>query len=173
MDESRIVRSRAFISRRAAGAALIALVGTTACARMFPEAEYPTPQSSMEAARLAESRQWTSRVITMERDTIVGKVQTADGRIRIAERDLTPGQVYRMERRIGSSHVSRKTVIGMVVGGLAAFVAGELNAKDKTPDSMRAPTFAWAAAGASGGMVISVVAQFGTDESRWLPTWNQ
>jgi hypothetical protein len=153
--------------------AMLALVAGGACARMFPEPEFPAPQSSLEAARLAESRRWTGRIVTMERDTIVGQIHAAGSRIQIQERDLAPGDIYRMERRTGSSHISRKTVLGMMAGALGAFIAGELNVHNSGPGYTGAPPLTWAAAGASSGMVVAVVAQFGTDESRWESIWSQ
>ena len=168
--------SRAALSavlRRSTMPAMLALVAGSACTRVFPEPEFPSPQSSLEAARLAESRKWAGRIVTMERDTIVGQIHVAGSRIQIKERDLAPGDIYRMERRIGSSHVSRKTVLGMIAGAAVAFTAAKMNLHTSGTGNSGAPPLAWAACGASSGMVLAVFAQFGTDESRWESIWSQ
>jgi CDP-diglyceride synthetase len=80
-----------------------------------------------------------------------------------------------MERRVGSSHVSRKTVLGMIGGAIAGFAIAEVNTHGAGAgvSATGAPPLAWAACGASSGMVVAVFAQFGTDESRWESIWSQ
>ncbi len=130
----------------------------------------PLPQSTVEAARLANDRHWTVRVITFERDTTVGYVRLEGERIRVGSRTFTPGEIYVMQRRVGSTHVAEKTLLTIALTSVASMLLGEVwrNASSDAP-----PTAKMGIGGACAGLAIGVFSQYGMEEAHWEEWWRQ
>jgi hypothetical protein len=133
----------------------------------------PLPQSTMEAARLASARHWTVRVISFDRDTTVGSVSLEPDHIRVGSRSFTPGEIYVIQRRVGSTHTAGKTVASIVLTSIGCVLVGELWRSVAQPGEYVAPAAKFAVGGAGAGLAIGVFSQYGTEESRWEEWWRQ
>ena len=149
------------------------LLGASACVPGIAQPQGSLPQSTVEAARLANAHRWTVRVISFDRDTTVGSVRLEPDHIRVGSRDFTPGEIYVMQRRVGSTHTAPKTLLAIAFTSLVSVGIGELWRHAAQPGEYVAPTAKWAVGGASAGLAIGVFAQYGTEEGRWEEWWRQ
>jgi hypothetical protein len=152
----------------------VALLGVTACVHAPPLRTLPDPGSSLEAARLAEANHWVVRITSPYSDTLIGQVRVEGGRIHVGDKDLAPGEVRELERRVGSTHMGLRTALTVGACATIGLILGVVRRQTLDPEMHAvAPLHAWALAGASTGLVVAVAAEFGMDESRWEPLWRQ
>lgn len=161
------------LRRPLAALSLLATLAAAGCTHKVQPPDFTEPQSVLEAANLAQSRHWTVRLVTMERDTLTGGIRAEGGRLNLGSRELTPGQVLKLERRVGSNHVSaRVTGVMMACSVVALIVGASVKSFGASSFAGQSP-FVWGAAGVSAGLVFGVFSQYGAEESRWEPLWVQ
>ncbi len=152
---------------------LLATQAAAGCTHKVQPPDFREPQSVLEAANLAQSRHWTVRLITMTRDTLMGDIRAEGGSLRMAARELTPGQVLKLDRRVGSNHVSARVTAVMLAASAVAILIGASVKSFGASSFGGQPAFVWGAAGVSAGLVLGVFSQYGAEESRWEPLWIQ
>ncbi len=152
---------------------LLATMAASGCSHKVQPPDFPEPQSAIAAASLAESRHWTVRIVTLQRDTLEGAVRADAGRIRILTRELRPGDVLKLDRRVGSNHVPAKVTGVMLAASALALITGLTVSRFGASTFAGQPAFVWGAAGVSAGLVLGVFSQYGAEEYRWEPLWIQ
>lgn len=157
-------------------ASMLSIMAATFLSACAPTVATPGPmaESSLDAARQAVARHWTVRVITFERDTTEGSVRLETERIRVGSRTFAPGEVFAMQRRVGSTHTAEKTLAAIALTSAFSVLLGEaLRHNSPSGSHPVAARGAWAMGGASAGLAIGVFSQYGTEESRWEECWRQ
>jgi len=161
------------LRRPVAALSLLAWPAAAGCTHKVQPPDFPEPQSVLEAVRLAQTRHWTVRLVTMGRDTLTGDIRADGGNVHMAARELVPAQVLRLERRVGSNHVSARVIGVMLAASAVALLTGASVSHFGASAYGGQGAFVWGAAGVSAGLVLGVFSQYGAEESRWEPLWAQ
>lgn len=168
----------------------LTLVLTAGCAHRPPaeptSSVLPPPAVAIGSAAfddvvaLAEVREWTVRAVTVNGDTLVGRVShPSRGSLRIRLKQLGSDQIAQLERKEQppGPHTGleeTRLLAGAAVGAMAGIVTGILVAVQGDIECSSGCVAPWAIGGAVAGLLVEAThATRGTGPVAWIPIWRR